>query len=42
MTESIDAVINELDALPPDWHGAGSVGRKILRGIAEHAPERNV
>jgi hypothetical protein len=29
-------LINQIDALPADWHGAGSVGANVLRTIAQH------
>ena len=30
-------LINQIDALPVDWHGAGTVGGNVLRAIAQHA-----
>jgi hypothetical protein len=30
-------LINEIEALPADWHGAGAVGGDVLRTIARHA-----
>lgn len=30
-------LINQIVALPADWHGAGSVGGNVLRAIAQHA-----
>jgi hypothetical protein len=30
-------LVEEIAALPSDWHGAGSVSRNVLRAIASHA-----
>ena len=29
-------LINQIDALPADWHRAGAVGGNVLRTIAQH------
>jgi hypothetical protein len=34
------ALAEELDELPYDWHGAGSVARGVLAAIIRNAPER--
>jgi hypothetical protein len=34
---NIDQLIDQIDALPPHWHGVGSVSTKVLHGIARHA-----
>lgn len=33
----LDRVIEEILALPPDWHGAGSLKGRVLKAIAKHA-----
>lgn len=33
----VDALLYELERLPPDWHGAGMITVPALRGIARHA-----
>jgi hypothetical protein len=34
---NIDQLLDQIDALPSNWHGVGSVSTKVLRGIARHA-----
>jgi Methyltransferase domain len=34
---TIAELIDKIAELPPDWHGAGTVGRAVLRAIVEHA-----
>lgn len=33
---NIDQVMSDIIALPPDWHGAGSLKSGVLRAIARH------
>lgn len=33
----VEALLDELERLPPDWHGAGLITVAALRGIARHA-----
>jgi predicted O-methyltransferase YrrM len=35
----VEALLEELERLPPDWHGAGMITVAALRGIARHASE---
>lgn len=37
--EPIDAVIDRIQALPADWHGAGTVPTRVLRAIARRVAE---
>ena len=37
MNHNISTLIDQIALLPPDWHGAGSVGVNILRAITRHA-----
>jgi hypothetical protein len=37
MQKEIAELIDRIAALPPDWHGAGTMGRSSLTAIARHA-----
>lgn len=39
MNEQISKLLFEIEALPQDWHGVGSVSPKALRAIARHADQ---
>lgn len=39
---SVDALIASIDALPTDWHLAGSVGGDVLRAISRHTAGRSL
>lgn len=36
----IDALVREIERLPASWHGAGTVGGRLLRALARHAGGR--
>ena len=38
----VEQVLNDIIALPPDWHGAGSLKSGVLKAIARHAAGMNV
>ena len=42
--ESVDigALRREIDRLPDDWHGAGTVSPAVLEALARHATERRL
>jgi predicted O-methyltransferase YrrM len=42
MTDDIAALTRQIEALPADWHGAGSLQPKVLDALARHTRGRRI